>query len=752
MTEGRQGVLDRVILNQVQKDAVAWNEGPQLVFAGAGTGKTRVLTAKIAWLIREQDVPPHNIFAATFTNKAAREMRTRVEALLDTPCEALWIGTFHSLCARILRREARHTVYSPWFTIYDADDQARLIKGVMKRLELDERTMTPAALLGAVSRFKSKCLQPQEAADGAAGFYEQQVVRSYKAYQEALEAAQAMDFDDLISNTVYLFRSNEAVLGQYRTAFRHILVDEYQDTNTAQFLLVKILGEAHGRVFAVGDDDQSIYGWRGAEVENILSFEKAFKGTRVFKLEQNYRSTPAILNFANAAIAPNAHRAPKKLWTSRTGGDEVTVTQCADDRQEASVVCDEIGRLQQKGSKLSDVMILFRTNAQSRSFEDALRKRNIPYVFVGGMSFYHRKEIKDCLAYLRLAVNIKDDVGFERIMNVPARSLGDKAYETLAAIARLKGKSLAEMVIDDPSQAGTGRSAKGIAELRAILIKLRDDVAAAMRPDEIFNDMVTITGYLDMLGGDDAEESETRIDNVNELMNAVAVWTKVNPDKGLAAFLEEISLVSDIDTLDESKGVVSMMTLHAAKGLETAHVFLAGVEDGLLPTRSSFDDERKIEEERRLLYVGSTRAMKTLWLGFATQRWRFGSVMPMEPSRFLSAIPSELYRFTDLSNMYAPPMARRPAGAYQPEPRGSRRPPGGYSQPAEPPRNPMPAYEDFSQAVEQFRMGQHVRHGTYGTGRILSISGFGDDMRMVVLFGDGQRRKMIAKFANLEAA
>ncbi len=426
-----KSVIDRMVLNTVQKEAVLYDNGPQLVFAGAGTGKTRVLTAKIAYLV-EKGVLPHQIFAATFTNKAAKEMRTRVESLINMPVNGLWIGTFHSMFTRILRRESTHIGYNANFSIFDTNDQTSLIKKVLKNLDIDDRSMQPRQALGSISRYKNACITPQKLEATVKGFYEQELLRVYKAYQKALKEQQAMDFDDLLLNAVLLFLQNQEILEKYRNLFRYILVDEYQDTNAAQFLLIKLLSEMHGHIFAVGDDDQSIYGWRGAQIENILSFEREFPQTKVFKLEQNYRSTKSILDFANAAISENRYRASKQLWTDQAKGNEVTIVKYRDDRQEAENISEKIAAMTTGKIQGRDIAILFRTNAQSRPFEDALRKRKIAYILVGGTSFYERAEIKDCLAYLRLLVNPKDDISFDRICNVPARGIGDKAKEVLS--------------------------------------------------------------------------------------------------------------------------------------------------------------------------------------------------------------------------------------------------------------------------------------------------------------------------------
>jgi DNA helicase II / ATP-dependent DNA helicase PcrA len=747
--------LDSIVLNPVQKEAVLYDDGPQLVFAGAGTGKTRVLTAKIAFLIQEKKVPPHHIFAATFTNKAAREMQLRVESLTGLPMQGLWIGTFHSLCARLLRRESSRIGFSPSFSIFDKDDQLSLVKKIVVELKLDERTMPPRTLLTAISRYKNACVPPQSLAGKQGSYFEQELARVYAAYQDALARQQAMDFDDLLTQCVYLLRRDEDVRAAYQSMFRYVLVDEYQDTNLAQFYLVKLFAGSGSRVFVVGDDDQSIYAWRGAQVENILNFENVFPGTRVFKLEQNYRSTEAILNFANAAITPNTVRAAKSLWTAKKGGGSVVVTRYRDDRTESESVCDAVKAVLSRNVKARDVAVLFRTNAQSRLFEDSMRKRRIPYVLVGGMSFYERREIKDCLAYLRLCVNPKDDISCERILNVPPRGIGDKSRDLLAGRARETGRSLCEVVCGDPAAPapGSARGQKGLAQLREILTLLFDLVKEHASPHQLCSEMLSLTGYLTVFEGEDSEEAEARIENINELLNALAIWTEENPSGGLADFLGEISLASDVDRWEEKDDAVNLMTLHCAKGLEFRTVFIVGCEDGILPSRQNFDDETKIEEERRLLYVGITRAMENLECSYADQRFRFGNLLPMMPSRFLSPLPADLFTFIDKSGFVPRPGARtqerRPQGGNVgavPELR-RRSQPDSFAQTFQQP----PGRDDFSQETVQYRMGQKVSHKIYGPGKIVNLSGFGDDMRMTVLFNDGNRRKLMAKFADFES-
>jgi DNA helicase-2/ATP-dependent DNA helicase PcrA len=760
-----------MVLNKVQAEAVAYIDGPELVFAGAGTGKTRVLTAKIAYLI-DQGYNPSRIFAATFTNKAAAEMRERVGKFINAPLSGLWIGTFHSLCARILRREAQSLGYPSAFTIYDTDDQLSVIKKLLREFDIDDRTMPPKYLLSIISSRKSSCVTPEQFEQSANGFRDREIAKLYRAYQKALKDQQAMDFDDLISNTVYLLRGNAELLEKYQDKFRYVLVDEYQDTNKAQFLLVHLLSKSHNKIFAVGDDDQSIYGWRGALIENILSFEKEFPQTKVFKLEENYRSTTAILSFANAAIVANKMRSPKELWTGRAQGVPVKINRFRDDRQEAEYVAGECEKLLQKMQGTA-IAILFRTNAQSRVFEESFRKKRIPYVLVGGMSFYERAEIKDCMAYLRLLANVKDDVSFERIMNVPARGLGDKARESLVSIAKEKSVSMLQAVLAGYGENLGGRSVKGFADLRETFEMLLDSMERKISPADILNDVLQASGYMDMLSerAEDSEEAASRMENVNELMNALSAWQEENSGKSLSDFLEEISLASDIDGWSRKDNAVNFMTLHSAKGLEFKSVFLVGVEDGILPSRQNIDDEEKVEEERRLFYVGCTRAMDALECSYADQRFRFGNIQPSEPSRFIDEIPKERYTFSNGTVFFS--SDRTDAGIFG-SGKTSAGGSGAFSRSSsfrnksafgaasgrkreivfdddQPVRKREPVYDEFSQEqAVQYRMGQHVTHKIYGKGKIVNISGLGDDTKLTVLFNDGVRRKLMAKFAKLE--
>ncbi|MCX7725691.1 MAG: UvrD-helicase domain-containing protein [Chitinispirillaceae bacterium] len=749
-TEG--GIISRLVLNRAQQEAVIYNEGSQLVFAGAGTGKTRVLTAKIAYLI-DLGVSPKQIFAATFTNKAANEMRERVEKFTNSSVEEMWLGTFHSLCARLLRRESKHLGFPQYFSIYDRSDQESLLKKARKEAGSDERSIALSVIVNSISALKQNCITPEEAMKNSYGFYEKEIANIYCIYQRMLKEQAAMDFDDLLMNTVILLRENESILKYYNEKFRYILIDEFQDTNSAQILLIKLLGFTNQIIFAVGDDDQSIYEWRGAKIENILNFSSSFPNVKIFKLEQNYRSTGAILDFANEVIKGNKNRTPKKLWTQKEYGIPVTLIRYRDDRQEAADIVETIFKEIKNGLKGREIAILFRTNAQSKIFEDEFRKRKIPYMIVGGMSFYERSEIKDCLAYLRLLVNPADNVSFERIYNTPARGLGEKALEILYELSKKQGQSLLTTLLTNDPEIFGSRFVKGFSELKELFLLLKESLDSGKKVYEILKDVVEYSGYIEMLDKQDTEESFNRKQNILELENDIFNWSERNPNKTLADFLTEVSLITDIDTYEVREEAVNMMTMHSAKGLEFKRVFIVGLEDGIIPSKRNFDDEAKIEEERRLLYVAVTRAMEKLTCSFAEMRYFFGELVPQIKSRFLMSIDPLKYEFVDkkltIDSLYYVKEGIKPdthpiSLDKREEVKQKKTLYNEFSQQQE------LAYDDFSQEEVEFRRGQYVKHSKYGKGKIMDVSGFGDDMRITVLFNDGSRRKLMAKFAKLE--
>ncbi len=746
MIDTESGILGRLVLNSAQREAVVYEGGPQLVFAGAGTGKTRVLTAKIAWIV-DRGASPSRLFAATFTNKAAREMKSRVENYLNRSAENMWIGTFHSLCARLLRKECGRIGFKNSFSIFDSNDQTMLLRKIMQRTGTNESTVSIRTIMSYISGHKNRCIPPGEVQRSRYGIYEQELIEIYSAYQEELHKLQAMDFDDLLMNTVLLLRENPALLEAYQTYFEYILVDEYQDTNRAQLLLMKLLAGRHGRIFAVGDDDQSIYGWRGAQVENILTFEHDFPSVKIFKLEQNYRSSGSILAFANSVIASNSRRSAKRLWTDRDGGERVTVSRYRDDRHEASAIAESIKKLCQGNIRGGEIAVLFRTNAQSRIFEETFIRLRIPYIIVGGISFYERSEVKDALAYIRLLVNRADNISFERIYNTPPRGLGEKALEALSQIASEKKTSLLDaLLITDPGQFND-RWKKGFSELRELFELLIDEAERGTRVHELLEESLKISGYMDLLSAQKTEESESRLENINELLNTTRIWSNENPGKGLEAFLEEATLATDVDRWVQREDAVNLMTLHSAKGLEFRIVYIAGCEEGNLPAHQNSGDDAKIEEERRLFYVGVTRAKEKLFCSFVDRRYRFGELQVRSPSRFILETDPSVYYMKD---------ERGDFGLHQEKP--------NYFQlqekaPVRFVRSDIPekrderkaaSYdEEFSQDVVEYRRGQYIKHKNYGRGKIVDISGFGNDMKLTVLFNDGTRRRLMAKFAPL---
>ena len=740
--------IESLSLNKEQKSAVLYDDGPQLVFAGAGTGKTKVLTSKIAWLIKERGLRPNEIFAATFTNKAAREMRERISNLVGDSCDGMWIGTFHSLCVRILRREAERLDYSPWFTIYDSSDQLSLVKSILKEQLIDENSMQPKSVLRIISTYKNDGVSVDELENKALSFYDREVVEIYRKYQEALKKSDAMDFDDLIFNVVKLFSQDSEILLKYQSFFSYILVDEYQDTNKSQFNLIRLLASSGNSIFAVGDDDQSIYGWRGAQIENILNFEKCFAGTQIFKLERNYRSTKPIIEFSNAIISRNSIRSKKTLWTDLEGSSDVILRGFSDDRAEAKKISTEIRRdLDIVTITPKDVAILYRTNAQSRLFEEALRRDNIPYVLVGGTSFYDRKEVKDILAYLKLLVNPKDNISAQRIINVPARGIGAKSQEKIANVAKEKDSSFFEAIMDyDAAKVLSGKASKGCESFASIFNYLRELVEGKQELRVIITELLSEVGYIDAIN-DGSVEADNRIENINELINAISEWNEAHSGGTLHQFLEEITLASDIDSY-ENEEALSLMTLHSAKGLEFKRVYLVGLEDGLIPSRQNFDNNAKLEEERRLLYVGVTRAKEELICSYAENRMRFGSIIPSGLTRFLTGMPSSLYRFIDETARYSTVSSNynRESLAGTKSPRGTVKKVSEIG---------LKSGRDIanlsnSNKNDSYRVGQRVEQSKYGIGKVVAVSGFGTDLRVTVLFESGLRKQLLAKFAKLK--
>ncbi len=736
--------MDLAKLNMEQRQAVECVEGPLLVLAGAGSGKTRVLTSRIAHLIADCHVRPWNILALTFTNKAAREMRERTEALVDDTASDLWVMTFHSFCARILRREAEHIGYEKSFVIYDDADQLTIYTEIIKKLELDDDKFPKRLLRERISQAKNQTTDVEAyLKDDAFGDIYQKV---YKLYEKKLKANNAMDFDDLLLKTLELFDKHRDVLSRYQQRFQYVLVDEYQDTNMAQYRLIRLLCAQHRNICVVGDDDQSIYGWRGADIRNILEFEKDFPGANVIRLEQNYRSTSVILDAANSVISNNQSRKRKKLWTDRAGGAQIRVYQAADERMEADYVCSHILSGAKGGRRYDEFAVLYRTNAQSRVIETAMASYGIPYRVYGGLRFYERAEIKDLLSYLRLLYNPADDVALLRIINVPRRGIGAAAIAELEAAASAADipMFLAAMQTELLSQRVRSK-VQGFIEIMTELLALRHTLPL----HEFVQQLLEKIEYDAYLREDKKENYETRSENINELLGALKEFSEGLPDDSetdaLGAYLENVALVSDIDNLEEQDGQVAMMTMHSAKGLEFPVVFIPGMEEYIFPTRRSRLEPAKLEEERRLCYVGITRAMEELHLIHAYQRNLYGELSVNPPSRFLEEIPEEL---VDQENGGRPtPKVANTNRRQQPE-RPYESTYGGFGVKAQPDIShiPKPSSDAASRSYKQY---QHVRHAKFGAGTILKVEGEGSAQVVTIDFG-GDIKKFAAAFAPIQ--
>jgi len=630
-------------LNKQQREAVVNTEGPLLILAGAGSGKTRVLTHRIAYLINEKNVHPSNILAITFTNKAAREMKERVQKLLEGSYD-MWVSTFHSACARILRMEIEKlSGYKKNFIIFDADDQQKLIKECLKELNYNEKNFPPKEMLSAISKAKDQLMTPGKFMDRyGRDFRLKKVADIYALYQKKLMANNALDFDDILFKTVELFEYNPDVLQRYQQKFKYIMVDEYQDTNYCQYMLVNLLAKSHRNLCVVGDDDQSIYSWRGADIGNILNFEKDFPDAKVIKLEQNYRSTQTILDAANCVISNNFGRKKKRLWTDNGEGKSIVYYKAMDERDEADFIIGEIDRLAfQEQRSLNSFAILYRTNAQSRVLEEMCMARGIPYKIVGGFRFYDRMEVKDIIAYLRVIQDPEGDLSLKRIINVPKRGIGKSTLDTLENYARQNGISLYEALLFVDNIEGIGKKAQSSIKEFVRLIAELMDIAEKESASEVISQVILKSGYLEELEKGDDEDQE-RGKNIKELISAALEYEEKNEDNSLTGFLENMALMSDIDGLDEEREGITMMTLHSAKGLEFPVVFICGLEEGLFPTQRAFFEEHQLEEERRLMYVGVTRAKERLYLTSAFQRTLYGNTSYTIESRFLREIPKDL--------------------------------------------------------------------------------------------------------------
>lgn len=756
-------------LNEQQKQAVMTTEGPLLILAGAGSGKTRVLTHRTAYLIDELGVNPYNIMAITFTNKAAGEMRERIDKMVGYGSESIWVSTFHSTCVRILRRYIDRLGYSTNFTIYDTDDQKTLMKDICKRLNIDTKIHKERMFLSAISSAKDELIDPIEFETRAAGDYAKRIqAQVYREYQQVLRQNNALDFDDLIMKTVELFKLDGEVLNAYQERLRYIMVDEYQDTNTAQFELIRLLANKYKNLCVVGDDDQSIYKFRGANIYNILNFEKHFPDATVIKLEQNYRSTQNILDAANGVIANNVGRKEKSLWTDNGTGDKIQFEQLDTANEEADYVTRDIMRRVRKGEyQYKDCAVLYRTNAQSRLFEERFIASNIPYKIVGGVNFYSRKEVKDMLSYLKTIANGQDDLAVRRIINVPKRGIGATSITKVANYAAEHEMNFYSALCEAAEIPGLGKAAAKIEPFVLFVQSMK--AKSKLKPvSELLQEIIETTGYVRELEAEGTDEAEARIENIDELISKAVDYEEAQEHPTLDGFLEEVALVADIDSLDADSDYVVLMTLHSAKGLEFPNVYLAGMEDGLFPSYMSIvsdNAEAEIEEERRLAYVGITRAMKNLTITSARMRMVRGQTQYGKVSRFVKEIPpqllaGEIYEPKSYDEPVEESSFQKARKAFRSTPTYSSEVGEGYGstfkrkKPAAPVYTKVSNQRDFgSGATEKgglsYEVGDRVRHMKFGEGEVTSIVAGGRDYEVTVDFDKVGTKKMFAAFAKL---
>ena len=735
-------------LNEDQKKAVFQTEGPVLILAGAGSGKTRTLTHRIAYMIEENGVNPWNILAITFTNKAAGEMRERVDKIVGFGAESIWVSTFHSTCVRILRRYADRLGYDNHFAIYDTDDQKAIIKDICKRLQIDTKNIKERALMGAISSAKDELISPDEYALNTFGdFRKQKIAQAYREYQEALKKSNAMDFDDLIMKTVELFKACPEVLDSYQKRFKYIMVDEYQDTNTAQFELIRLLAASHHNLCVVGDDDQSSYKFRGANIRNILDFEKVYPEAEVIRLEQNYRSSQNVLDAANAVIRNNKGRKDKTLWTDQGEGNRIHFRQFDNAYEEAEFIADDIARKKREGMvEYGDVAVLFRTNAQARLIEEKMIISGIPYDVVGGTNFYARREIKDLLAYLKTIDNGRDDLSVKRIINVPKRGIGATTIAKVQDYADMREISFYDALRQADEIMGLGKAIEKIRQFVTMIQSFRSKLEYYGLED-LINDVIKTTGYLQELEASDEEDAENRIENIDELVSKVVSFEESHDRPTLGEFLEEVALVSDIDRVEEGSNRVLLMTLHSAKGLEFPHVYMAGMEDGIFPSYMTIvsDDPDEIEEERRLAYVGITRAKEDLTLCYAKLRMVRGETQMNAISRFVKEIPEGLMDGRVPAPKYKPiatPAPKRTAAENKPYIAG-----GGLGS-----LSAMGISKGVGAVTggkPDYDIGDRVKHVKYGEGTVMDLEPGPRDYKVTVDFDDAGQKIMYAAFARL---
>lgn len=759
-------ILDK--LNDKQREAASYTDGPLLILAGAGSGKTRVLTYKIAYLLEQNIVKPWEILAITFTNKAAREMKERVLSLVEENANDIWLGTFHSICVRILKREIHALGYTRDFNIFDELDKTKLIKDILKRMNLDEKQYAPSFIGYEISRAKDEMKGPDKYLMEVTGDYRREkVAEIYKVYQNDLKKNNAIDFDDIIMLTVQIFLNDSETLKYYQNKFKYILVDEYQDTNKTQFLLISLLSASHGNICVVGDESQSIYGFRGADISNILNFEKEFPNAKIVKLEENYRSTKVILDAANNVIKNNKSKIEKNLWTENEDGKKITYKTLQNEYEEVEYITENIDDICRKEKKTySDFAILFRTNAQSRVLEEVFLRSGIPYRLIGGLKFYSRKEIKDLSSYLKLVHNPNDNIALKRIINEPKRGIGETAVLKLEQIANEKQISIFEAIKDSNNLVGI-RSAGNIIMFRDMIqdiISKKDE----LKVSELMKEILKQSGYEEMLTQDDTKENQNRLENLAEYIGVAMEFENENAENGLGEFLDSQALVSDVDKLEEGDEAVTLMTMHSAKGLEFPVVFLVGMEDGLFPSKRSIDEDESVEEERRLCYVGITRAKEQLFLTNASKRTLYGSTTFTMPSRFLDEIPQELFDDSSIDNIN---LRKRKSESYlnkeYADVEGILARTGGKSSAIE----PKAKSSGFGLSVDSFLknmnisgnkvaaassnnnkydVGMTVKHKKFGVGVITKIEPEGNDFKLDISFQNSGNKRLMAAYTPLE--
>lgn len=716
-------------LNDAQKEAVEFNSGPHIIVAGAGSGKTKVLTHKISYLI-EDGFDPSTILALTFTNKAANEMKDRISELVGAKSKQIWMGTFHSILARILRTEASKLNYSPNFSIYDKEDSVSLVSTVLNSLNVSIDDLSASAIHHRISNLKNKMISPEDyAKDMAQTASEKRFANVYREYNKRLFENNSMDFDDLLLKPIELLNNNQTVLAKYRKQFKYILVDEFQDTNKAQYEILKLIAAGRTKICVVGDDAQSIYAWRGADIKNMLDFEKDFAKTMIFRLEQNYRSTKTILAAADSVIKKNQEQIPKTLWTENDNGEQLSIIRCSDEKDEAFQIAKQIKKeISSKKLSLNDISILYRINSQSRALEEALRREKLPYKIIGGLEFYKRKEVKDIIAYLRVLINTNDEESLLRIMNFPQRGIGNTSITKMIAFARDLDLSLFTTMsrIFEVIEVKE-RIQKNVKQFKILLDKY-NDLKDKLSLGELTSALVDELGILKVYKEENTQESMARYDNVQELLASINQYIKENPKATIEDFLAEVSLMTGVDQYEEENNSITLMTIHSAKGLEFPIVFITGCEEDIFPLNRKFDSDAQIEEERRLFYVALTRAEKKIYITYARSRYRFGEVAYQSRSRFIEDLDPATY--SELNGNVGRKSGRRKKAFYDEM----------YQE----------SYDEFNQESRSLRVGSRVYHEIFGNGKILAIIGTGETQKISVAFDDHGVKNLLSKFANLK--